>query len=103
MINDGLKLPGKRLGALESSSLIAYLESTKKWGFSSTYNNVGPIYRLKENPSVEVLIVESREWGDYANRVADVVIALAHVENRTAGEVLVDLEKTQESLQSPTT
>lgn len=86
-----LWLPKEKVGALRAKDLEPYLLA-HGWlqDASKSSADVG-VFCFPSEPDATVSLPRRRDFGDYVFRMADVVVMLAAVEQRPAGEVLNDL------------
>jgi hypothetical protein len=86
-----LKLPKEQMAALRFEDIRLYLTS-RNWQLDEDASSDGVgIYRLPGEPDAEIVLPLRRDWGDYPERMAEVVWTLAAAEERPVWEVITDL------------
>ncbi len=90
-MNASSRLPKDLLLSLRPGDVQLYL-SSRGWK-SELYGTEGNalLFLHPSFPEVDLLLPLKRNLGDYANRMADLVIALATIEQRPVQEILNDL------------
>src|SRR5271166_1217835 len=91
MTNNGLKIPKEQLAALRPGDVQSYLLSRGWLADREASPPRGTLFRHPSIPDVEALLPLDRDLGDYVYRMADIVLVVAAVENRSVWEVLNDL------------
>jgi hypothetical protein len=93
-MNATLRLPRDQIAALRFEDVQLYL-SSHGWQVDAAASSPGvSVYRFPQEPDAEVLLPLRRDWPDYSHRMADAVLTIAAVEQRSFGEVLNDLSST---------
>ena len=91
MTNNGLKIPKEQLAALRPGDVQSYLLSRGWLADREASPPRGTLFRHPSIPDAEALLPLDRDLGDYVYRMADIVLVVAAVENRSVWEVLNDL------------
>src|SRR5262249_14758696 len=86
-----LKLPKDVVGSLRPGDVQLYLTSRGWIGEPFGKDGKGLRFHHPSMPKVDLLLPLKRELGDYILRMADVVIDLATIEQRSPWEILNDL------------
>jgi hypothetical protein len=90
-MNGLLKLPRDQMAALRFEDVQLYLLS-RHWQIDAAASaNGASVYRFPGEPDAEILLPMRRDWADYPQRMGDVVLTLAAVEQRPVWEVINDL------------
>ena len=90
-MNASTLLPKDVLLALRPGDISLYLTS-RGW-VSKPYGAVGQALQFRKSSmrGVDLLVPLTRDLGDYAQRMADLIVALATIEQRPIWEILNDL------------
>src|SRR5271157_6669709 len=91
MTNNGLKIPKDQLAALRPGDVQSYLLSRGWLPDREASPPRGILFRHPSIPDAEALLPLDRDLGDYVLRMADIVLVVAAVENRSVWQVLNDL------------
>ncbi len=89
--NNGLKIPKNQLAALRPGDVQSYLLSRGWVADRQGSPRLGTLFRHPSIPDAEALLPLDRDLGDYILRMADIVLVVSAVENRSVWEVLNDL------------
>lgn len=85
------RLSKEQVAALQPGDVTAYLQ-TRGWRpLSSEHEGSGTVFQHPSFRGVELLVPSDQRLGDYAVRMAEVIVSLARVEDRTATQVLREL------------
>jgi hypothetical protein len=85
------QLPREQVTALRAEDLQLYLQSRGWNPDDNASSGLATVYRLPGEPDAEILVPKRRDLGDYVLRMADAVMMLSAVEQRSVWEVMVDL------------
>ena len=86
----GIRLPQDQLLALRLEDVQLYLES-RRWHVDSAKGNGLATYYRNDEAKADILLPRDRDLADYTERMADMLLTLAAVENRTVWEILNDV------------
>jgi hypothetical protein len=94
-MTSAMKIPRDQIEALRPGDVRLYLSSRGWVAVPETSPSPRAVeFHNESHPDVELLLPLVRNVGDFALRMADLVVALASVENRSAWDVLKDLSGT---------
>lgn len=90
-------LPESLIEKLNVEDLQVYVEAAG-WKKNERFTDGIAVYRLLNDKVHEIIIPLDRDYADYNQRIADVIVEIADVENRTPEDVLDELLEPYDSI-----